>query len=112
MGGAAAYRDEAPTRAEIDAHRGAMLLEFGDTYCGFCRAAQPAVAQALAGRDGITHLKIADGRGRPLGRSFGVKLWPTLVFLQDGEERARLVRPMDPAPVAEALDRLGASTGS
>ncbi len=104
----AAYLDDAPTRADIEAHRGPMLLEFGDTYCGFCRAAQPAVAQALQAHADVTHLKIADGRGRPLGRSFGVKLWPTLIFLQDGQERARLVRPTDTAPVAKALATLGA----
>ena len=102
------YLDDAPTRADIEAHRGPMLLEFGDTYCGFCRAAQPAVAQALQAHADVTHLKIAAGRGRPLGRSFGVKLWPTLVFLQDGQERARLVRPTDTAPVAKALAALGA----
>ena len=36
---------------------------------------------------------IADGPGRPLGRSFGVKLWPTLVFLRDGEHVDQLERP-------------------
>jgi hypothetical protein len=28
-----------------------------------------------------------------LGRSFKIKLWPTLIFLQDGRELARAVRP-------------------
>ena len=32
----------------------------------------------------------ADASGRPLGRSFKVKLWPTLVFLRDGREIERL----------------------
>jgi len=43
----------------------------------------------------VRHLKIEDGPGRPLGRSFRVKLWPTLVFLRDGVEVARVVRPAD-----------------
>lgn len=85
---------------------GPVLLEFGDTYCGFCRAAQPAIAQALGERPDVVHLKIADGRGKRLGRSFGIKLWPTLVLLQDGKEVDRLVRPVDPAPVAQALRAL------
>lgn len=100
------YLSEAPSRAEIDATRGPLLLEFGDAFCGFCRAAQPAVEQALKQRPDVRHLQIADGRGRPLGRSFGVKLWPTLVFLQDGRERERLVRPVDHHPVAKALQAL------
>ena len=104
-----AYTSDAPSRAEIGASRGPMLLEFGDTFCGFCRAAQPAIAQALEGRPDVRHLKIADGRGRPLGRSFGVKLWPTLVFLQDGREVERLVRPVDHHTVTKALHSLAAA---
>ena len=34
----------------------------------------------------VRHLKVEDGPGKPLGRSFRVKLWPTLVFLRDGRE--------------------------
>jgi thioredoxin 1 len=37
----------------------------------------------------VRHVKVEDGSGRRLGRSFGVKLWPTLVFLRDGREVAR-----------------------
>ena len=51
----------------------------------------------------MRHLKVADGPGRPLGRSYRVKLWPTLVFLRDGQEVARLVRPGDATPIGEAL---------
>jgi thioredoxin 1 len=54
----------------------------------------------------VQHLKVEDGPGRPLGRSFRVKLWPTLVFLRDGKEVARLVRPQDPAAITEALGRI------
>jgi thioredoxin 1 len=35
-----------------------------------------------------------------------VKLWPTLVFLRDGKEVARLVRPQDVAAISTALDRI------
>ena len=100
-----AYAAE-PTRAEVDATPGALVLEFGDDYCGICSAARPAIEQALAALPGVRHLKVADGRGRPLGRSFGVKLWPTLVFLQDGQEVQRLVRPMVAEPIAQALQAL------
>jgi len=103
------YGDDEPSRAEIDAMPGTVLLEFGDNYCGFCRAAQPAVAQALKGRPDVEHLKIADARGKPLGRSFGIKLWPTLVLLQQGREVARLVRPREVAPISEALASVAAA---
>lgn len=91
------------SRSDVDALPGATLLEFGATWCGVCRATAPAIRSALAGHPGVRHLKIEDGAGRPLGRSFGVKLWPTLVFLRDGRETARLVRPRDAASIGDAL---------
>jgi len=35
-----------------------------------------------------------------------VKLWPTLVFLREGREAARLVRPQRAQEVREALLRI------
>jgi thioredoxin 1 len=99
---------DAPSRADIDATHGPLLLEFGTGWCGHCRAAGPAVAQALAAHPGVRHLQVEDGPGRALGRSFGVTLWPTLVFLRDGQERQRLVRPREVAPVAAALQAITA----
>lgn len=98
-----AYAEAAPERAAIDALEGATLLEFGSPWCGHCRRAQPLIAEALAAHPGVRHLKIADASGKPLGRSFGVKLWPTLVFLKDGKEAARLVRPREAGVIGEAL---------
>jgi thioredoxin 1 len=105
----ATFTPETLTRTAVDATRGPLVLEFGTNWCGWCRNAQPHIraAFAQAGAD-IAHLKIEDGRGRRLGRAFGVKLWPTLVFLQDGVEAARLVRPQDAAQVAGALARIAA----
>ncbi len=88
---------------------GPTLLEFGTDWCGFCMAAQPAVAQALQAYPGVRHIKAEDGPGRPLGRSFRVKLWPTLVLMHDGRELERLVRPSQPGPIAEALARQAAA---
>lgn len=99
----APYTPESQTRSDIDALRGLAVLDFGTNWCGHCQAAQPLVDQALAGHADVAHIKVEDGSGRPLGRSYHVKLWPTLVFLRDGVEVARLVRPTDAATVSQAL---------
>jgi thioredoxin 1 len=98
--------DQAPRRTDIDASTGPLLLEFGTDWCGHCRAARAAVMTATATQPGVRHLRVEDGPGRALGRSFGVKLWPTLVFLRDGREVDRLVRPTEAAQVAAALKAL------
>ena len=82
---------------------GPALVEFGTAWCGYCRSIQDPLAAALAGHPGVRHIRVEDVRGRPLGRSFRVKLWPTLVFLKDGREVARLVRPGHRDAIEEAL---------
>ena len=98
------YLELGPTREEIDATRGLVLLDFGENWCGHCQAARPLIDAALATRGDILHIKVLDGRGKPLGRSFRVKLWPTLIVLKDGVEVARVVRPTTPNEVRQALE--------
>lgn len=95
-----------PTRAEIDALNAPTVLEFGTAWCGYCQAAQPFIAATFADYPQVSHIKVEDGRGRPLGRSFGVKLWPTLVFLKDGKEVSRLVRPQGAAEIGAAMRQI------
>lgn len=94
---------EPPSREAVEALPGTTLLEFGTDWCGHCQRAQPLIAAALEVRSDVVHLKIADGPGQRLGRSFGVKLWPTLVVLHNGQEVARVVRPTDQVALMQAL---------
>ncbi|TFZ03946.1 thioredoxin family protein [Ramlibacter humi] len=103
------YLAQEPARAEVDAWAGPTLLEFGTGWCGWCRGAQPKIEQALAPHPGVRHVKVEDGSGRRLGRSFAVKLWPTLVFLRDGQEVAKLVRPQETSAIAQALGQIDPS---
>lgn len=99
------YSQSAPTRDEVDSLEGVTLLEFGTDWCGHCRAAQPMVSTVLVDYPHVRLFKIEDGPGKPLGRSYHVKLWPTLVFLRNGQEVARLVRPTNPSLIEEAFEQ-------
>ena len=101
------FASHEPARAEVDALPGLTAIEFGAPWCPHCIGAQPLFETALGERDDIRHLKIEDGPGRPLGRSFRIKLWPTLVLLRDGVEVARVVRPTTQDDVDDAIAQAG-----
>lgn len=82
-----------PRREEIDQLSGPVLLEFGASWCGHCLAAAPRIAAHLKRHPEVQHIKVEDGPGKPLGRSFRVKLWPTLVFMKGGEVQFQVSRP-------------------
>lgn len=82
------------------------MLEFGAAWCGFCQAAQPHINNAMSGYPEIKHIKIEDGKGQRLGRTYAVKLWPTLIFLKEGIEVARIVRPSNENVITKALAML------
>ena len=94
------------TRADVSSYEGAMLLEFGAAWCGYCRSLAPVVEELAREFPQVAHVKIEDGPGKPLGRSFQVKLWPTLVFLRDGVVKTMAVRPSR----AEVLEGFRAAT--
>ncbi len=100
------YAEKEPAREEVDRLEGPTLVEFGSPWCGHCMRAQPLIEEALAEHPGLRHIKVADASGKRLGRSFRVKLWPTFIFMRDGEEIARLVRPGDVEELRLALRRI------
>ena len=103
------YDKPEPDREDVDGWEGPAVLEFGASWCGYCKGAQPAIRDALADQPEVRHVKVGDGPGRPLGRSYRVKLWPTLVFLKDGREVARVVRPEEEDDLREGLEAITAT---
>lgn len=91
------------TRTEVDALGGTTVLEFGATWCPICQGARPLIDRFLAAHPRLRHVRVEDGKGKPLGRSFRIKLWPTLVLLRDGRELSRVVRPTEPSELESLL---------
>ena len=87
---------------------GAVLLEFGASWCGHCLGLAPRLRSVLEDYPAVRHVKVEDGPGRALGRSFRVKLWPTLVFMRDGRIVTQLSRP----DVGEIRERLAEIAGA
>lgn len=104
------YAEDAPELAEVEAQPGPLVLEFGAPWCGWCQGATPYIRDAFSSFPAVPHTRVYDGKGRRLGRTFRVKLWPTLIFLRDGREVARVVRPADAAPLRDALAAITSST--
>jgi thioredoxin 1 len=97
------YAAVEPARADIDALKGPAVLEFGAPWCPHCQAVQPLLSEAFSRHSHVQHIKVEDGKGKPLGRSFQVKLWPALIFLDNGKEVTRLVRPTEIEPIQRAF---------
>jgi thioredoxin 1 len=97
--------DREPTRAAVDNLTGPVLLEFGTDWCPYCLTLRPTVAELLRQYPEVQHIAIEDGPGQPLGRSFGVKLWPTFVLMRDGQVVQQLARP-SPKTLEQAMQGL------
>ncbi|QSP94999.1 thioredoxin family protein [Marinobacter salinisoli] len=100
------YTPETLSREELNQSAGPMVIEFGTNWCGICRGAQAAIKTAMDNHPDIPHVKVEDGKGRRLGRTFGVKNWPSLIFLKNGEEMARVVRPETSRDIDAALQKI------
>jgi len=100
------YTPETQSRDELDQNTGPMVIEFGTNWCGICQGAQADIKTAMDNHPEIPHVKVEDGKGRRLGRTFGVKLWPTLIFLKDGKEMARVVRPERSSEIEDAMVKI------
>ena len=103
------YASSLLTREEVDQMQGPVLLEFGTNWCGHCQELAPRLQAMMEKLPDFPHIKVEDGKGKPLGRSFRVKLWPTLVFMRDGQVLLQMARPSD-SEVRDGFEAMGFTT--
>ena len=97
------FIEQAPERAQLDSTPGLQVVVFGTNWCGHCQAGLPAIQQALSAQQQAQVHWVEDGPGRRLGRTFKVKLWPTVIVMRDGIETGRAVRPTQADEVTKIL---------
>lgn len=99
----ASYSASSLGKKDVEAMTGTTLLEFGTNWCGHCKAAQAAIEATLAEFPHVRHLKIEDGPGRRLGRTYTVKQWPTLILIHNGQEVGRIVRQQEASAIRDLM---------
>ena len=87
------YSRDEPAREFVDSLTEPLVVEFGANWCGYCQMLQPELAALFKNYPQVRHIKVEDGKGKPLGRGFRVKLWPSLVFMHHGKVLLQLARP-------------------
>ncbi|GAA5120420.1 thioredoxin family protein [Alloalcanivorax gelatiniphagus] len=105
----AEYATNHPTRDEIQGIAEPTVLEFGSPDCPYCQKTEPMVKAAFQDFPGISHVKLADHQDKMLGRAFNVDKWPTLIFIQEGREVSRLVRPENEDAIRDRMEDIDAN---
>jgi len=105
------YRETTQTREDLEQTAGAVVVEFGANWCGICSGFTPHAAAVFASYPTVAHIRVEDGPGKRLGRSFGIKLWPTFIFFRDGQIVQKSVRPT-PAEVERGLEAITSAAAS
>ncbi|AEF53978.1 Thioredoxin domain-containing protein [Marinomonas posidonica IVIA-Po-181] len=100
------YSEEAPEKEALDHLAGYALVEFGAPWCPHCQVAMPIIESLMKTYPTVPHVKVLDGKGKRLGRQFGVKQWPNLILLKDGQEIGRWVRMTHIEELNQAKDML------
>lgn len=100
------YADEEPSLDDVNSLSGLAFLEFGAPWCRHCQASLDATKKIIDEHSGVFHVKVFDGKGKRLGRQFGIKRWPTLIALIDGKEVGRIVRFTSSNKVRELFSSL------
>ena len=78
--------NDANFEAEVKQSDQPVLVDFGATWCGPCRALEPIVKELAAEFDGRLKVGSVDiDESRTVASQFGIMSVPTIIFFKDGE---------------------------
>lgn len=90
---------------------GVVLADFFSATCGPCKMLSFVLKDVEKAFDGqVKILKVDFDKNRELTERYGVKGYPTLVFLKDGEEMSRLQGLQQKPAVIKKLEELQSNT--
>ena len=89
---------------EVAASKLPVLIDFGAEWCGPCRMVAPIVEELAGEYEGRVLICTCDAE--KIVATYKVRNIPTLVFLKDGQEVARIVGATTKAEIVDKLSKL------
>ena len=81
---------------------GKVLVDFFATWCGPCYAVEPIIKK-IAEEAGLPLIKVDIDVEREIAETFGILSVPTIVYMENREEVARVTGALPKAKLTEAL---------
>lgn len=81
-----------------------VLIDFYATWCGPCKILSPIVEEAAKENENIKFVKIDIDKAEDIAMQYQVMSIPTLVLIQKGEEKDRVVGILDKNQILDFIE--------
>lgn len=81
-----------------------VLIDFYATWCGPCKILSPIVEEAAKEKENIKFVKIDIDKTEDIAMQYQVMSIPTLVLIQNGEEKDRVVGILDKNQILDFIE--------
>ena len=81
-----------------------VLIDFYATWCGPCKILSPIVEEAAKEKENVKFVKIDIDKTEDIAMQYQVMSIPTLVLIQNGEEKDRVVGILDKNQILDFIE--------